>query len=132
VREQAIYSATVGIRINLFDGYAAQAVHDRAVKKRSQQQDALRLTEQRARLEIATARNDANVAQERISVTKAAIKQSEENQRINEERYQARVGIASEVLDAQTLVTQTKTDYYRALYDYQTATARLQNARGEL
>ncbi|MDD2542410.1 MAG: TolC family protein [Desulfuromonadaceae bacterium] len=132
VREQAIYSATVGIRVNLFDGYAAQAVYDRALKKRSQQQDAFRLAEQRAQLEIATARNDANVAQERISVTEAAIKQSEENLRINEERYQARVGIASEVLDAQTLVTQTKTDYYRALYDYQTATARLQNARGEL
>ena len=32
----------------------------------------------------------------------------------------------------QTLVTQTKTDYYRALYDYQTAAARLQNALGEL
>jgi outer membrane protein TolC len=132
VREQAIYSATLGIRVNLFDGFASQAAHERAVKQRSKQQDALRLSENRARLEISTARNDAGVAKERISVTEGAIKQSEENLRINQERYQERVGIASEVLDAQTLVTQTKTDYYRALYDYQTATARLQNARGEL
>lgn len=132
VREQAIYSATVGIRVNLFDGFAAQAARERAVKQRSKQQDLLRLAEQRARLEIATARNDADTAHERISVTEAAIRQSEENLRINKERYQERVGIASEVLDAQTLVTQAKTDYYRALYDYQTATARLLNARGEL
>lgn len=132
VREQTLYSATLGIRINLFDGFAAQAAHAKAVKQRSKQQDTLRLTEQRALLEITTAGNDARVAKERISVTEAAIKQSEENLRINEERYQARVGIASEVLDAQTLVTQAKADYYRALYDYQTATARLQNARGEL
>jgi len=132
VREQTLYSATLGIRINLFDGFAAQAAHTKAVKQRSKQQDTLRLTEQRALLEITTAGNDARVAKERISVTKAAIKQSEENLRINEERYQARVGIASEVLDAQTLVTQAKVDYYRALYDCQTATARLQNARGEL
>ncbi|OGU15965.1 MAG: hypothetical protein A2076_04825 [Geobacteraceae bacterium GWC2_53_11] len=132
VREQAIYSATLGIRVNLFDGFAAQASRERAVKQRSKQQDLLRLAEQRARLEIATARNDAATAHERITVTETAIRQSEENLRINKERYQERVGIASEVLDAQTLVTQAKTEYYRALYDYQTASARLQNARGEL
>jgi len=132
VREQTIFSATLGIRVNLFDGYASQASRERAVKERSKQQDALRLTEQRALLEIKTARNDAAVAKERITVSEAAIRQSEENLRINKERYQERVGIASEVLDAQTLMTQAKTDYYRALYDYQTAAARLQHALGEL
>lgn len=132
VREQAIYSATVGLKVNLFDGYASQAAHERAVKQRSKQTFALRLTEQRAALEIATARNDVTVAKERIEVAKAAIKQGLENLRINQERYQERVGIASEVLDAQTLLTQAKTDYYRALYDQQTAAARLMNARGEL
>ncbi|GAC1468953.1 MAG: TolC family protein [Desulfuromonadaceae bacterium] len=132
VREQAIFSATLGIRVNLFDGYASQAAREKAVKQRSKQQDTIRLTEQRALLEIRTARNDAGVAKERIGVAEAAIRQGEENLRINKERYQERVGIASEVLDAQTLVTQAKTDYYSALYDYQTATARLQNALGEL
>jgi outer membrane protein len=132
VREQAIYSATLGIRVNLFDGYASQAAREKAIKQRSKQLDALRLSEKRAQLEITTARNDASVAKERISVTETAIRQSEENLRINKERYQERVGIASEVLDAQTLVTQAKTDYYQALYDFQTATARLQNALGKL
>jgi len=132
VREQAIFGATVGIRINLFDGFAAQAAHEKAVRERSKQQEALRLSEQQAQMEITIARNDASVAQERIKVAEATILQSEENLRINKERYQERVGIASEVLDAQTMVTQSKTDYYRALYDYQTAAARLQNARGEL
>ncbi|MDD2899142.1 MAG: TolC family protein [Desulfuromonadaceae bacterium] len=132
VREQAIYSATLGIRINLFDGFASDAAHQKAVSSRSKQQEALRLTEQRAQLEIATARNDADVAQKRIAVSEAAIRQSEENLRINRERYQERVGIASEVLDAQTLVTQTKAEYYRALYEHQTATARLQHALGGL
>jgi len=132
VREQTIYSATVGIRVNLFDGSASEAARSKAVKQRSKQQDALRLTEQRAQLEITSARNDANMAKEQIAVAEAAIRQSEENLRINKERYKERVGIASEVLDAQTLVTQTKTDYYRALYDYRTATARLQNALGAL
>lgn len=132
VREQALFSATLGLRVNLFDGYASRAEHAKAVKQRSKQLDVVRLAEQRARLEITTSRNDARIAWERINVSEAAIQQSEENLRINKERYQERVGIASEVLDAQTLVTQAKTDYYRALYDYQTATARLKNALGEL
>jgi outer membrane protein TolC len=132
VREQAIYSATVGIRINLFDGFAAEAAHEKAVKQRSRQQDALRLAQQRALLEIATARNDEAIARERIGMSEAAIRQSDENLRINRERYRERVGTATEVLDAQTLSTQAKTEHYRALYDYQVAAARLQSARGEL
>lgn len=132
VREQIIYSATVGIRVNIFDGFAAHAAREKAVRQRSKELDKLRLTEQRAQLEIATSRNDVNIARERIAVAAAAIKQSEESLRISRERYQERVGIASEVLDAQSLVTQAKTDYYRADYDYQTAIARLQNALGEL
>ncbi len=132
VREQAVFSATLGIRLNLFDGFTAQAAREKAVKQRLRQQDALRLSEQRALLEIATARNDATIARERISVSEAAIRQSDENLRINRERYQERVGTATEVLDAQTLSTQAKTEHYRALYDYQVATARLQNALGEL
>lgn len=132
VREQTIFSATLGVRVNLFDGFASQAARERAIKERSKQQDALRLSEQRALFEIQTARNDKAVAKERIKVAEAAIKGSEENLRINKERYQERIGIASEVLDAQTLMTQAKTDYYRALYDYQTAAARLQHVLGEL
>jgi len=132
VREQAIFSATLGIRINLFDGFAAEAARGKAVKQRSRQHDALRLAQQRALLEIGIARNDETIARERISVSEAAIRQSDENLRINRERYQERIGTATEVLDAQTLSTQAKTEYYRALYGYQVAAARLQNALGEL
>lgn len=132
VREQAIMSATIGIKFNLFDGYASTSAREKALLNRSKSQDALRLAEEQARLEVNTARNDVAVSKERIAVTEAAIRQSEENLRINSERYKERVGTATEVLDAQTLVTQTKTDYHRACYDHQTASARLQRALGKL
>ena len=132
VREQAIMSATVGIKFNLFDGYASTSSRERALQGRSRNQDSLRLAEQQARLEIDTAHNDVAVAKERIGVAETAIRQSEENLRINRERYRERVGTATEVLDAQTLVTQAKTDYYRAFYDHQTATARLIKSLGQL
>jgi outer membrane protein TolC len=132
VREQAIMSATLGIKFNLFDGYASTATREKAIKNRSRVQDTLRLAQEQARLEINSARNDAAVSKERIAVSEVAIRQSEENLRINRERYRERVGTATEVLDAQTLVTQAKTDFHRAFYEHQTATARLKHATGEL
>ncbi len=132
VNEQVIMSATIGIKVNLFDGYASTSSSKRAVMALSRNQDALRQAEEQVRLEIATAKNDVQVAKDRIAVTEAAIKQSEENLRINRERYQERVGTATEVLDAQTLLTQTKTDYYRSIFDHQVASARLKRAVGEM
>ncbi len=132
VREQAIMSATLGIKFNLFDGYASTATREKAIKSSSRIQDTLRLAQEQARLEINSARNDVAVSKERIAVSEVAIRQSEENLRINRERYMERVGTATEVLDAQTLVTQAKTDYHRAFYEHQTANARLKHAAGEL
>lgn len=132
VREQAIMSATLGIRFNIFDGYASTSTRERAVQNRSRSTDAVRLAEEQARLEIHTAGNDVTVAGERISVAESAIHQSEENLRINKERYQERVGTATEVLDAQTMLTQARTDYFRAFYDRQIAVARLKRAMEEL
>ena len=132
VREQAIMSATVGLKVNLFDGFASTASREKALRTKARNQDTLRQTEAGIRLEIDTARNDLRVAGARINVAESAIRQSEENLRINNERYRERVGTATEVLDAQTLLTQAKSDHYRALFDLQVAAARLKRATGEL
>ncbi|OGT98055.1 MAG: hypothetical protein A2079_06065 [Geobacteraceae bacterium GWC2_48_7] len=132
LREETIMAAVIGIRINLFDGFASTSLREKAVLARYRAEDELRQAEAAIRLEIATAGNDLQVSGERISVNEKAIMQSEENLRINRERYKERVGTATEVLDAQTLLTQARRDYYRALYDYQVAAARLKKATGEL
>jgi len=132
LREQTIYGATVGIKINLFDGFASTATRSKSVAAQSRATEQLRLAEEQAQLEIDTSANDLQVAFERIAVTKESIRQGEENLRINQNRYKERVGTATEVLDAQTLLTQTRTEHYRALYDYQRAAARLRKATGDL
>lgn len=132
VREQTIVSATIGLKFNLFDGFASTAAKEKSVKNRSRIQDNLRLAQEQARLEINRAKNDATVSRERITVSEAAIRQSEENLRINQERYRERVGTATEVLDAQSLATQAKSDYLKVYYEHQVALARLKHATGEL
>jgi outer membrane protein TolC len=132
VVEQAIWSATLGFKVNLFDGHATSARQRQAVKLLAQEKERLQSMEAGIRLELQTARNDLTVASERISVTETAIKQSQENLRINTDRYQAQVGTATEVIDAQTLLSQARSDYYQALFDYQVALARVKRAAGEL
>jgi outer membrane protein len=132
VKEQTIYSATVGIKINLFDGLATTSRYRQAVKNRSRSEERLRQLESDLALEYRTAVNDARVAQQRIALTETSIRQGEENLRINKDRYQEQVGTATDVIDAQTLLTQVRTEQYQALFDYQVALARVKRARGEL
>ena len=132
VREQTIMAATVGLKVNLFDGEATTGRYRQAVASRSKNEEALRQLRAAIRLEYRTAANDAKVSFERIKVAEKSILQGEENLRINKDRYQAQMGTATDVIDAQTLLTQTRTDYYRSIFDYQVALARVRKALGEL
>jgi outer membrane protein TolC len=132
VEEQAIMAATIGFKVNLYDGLATSSHLRQAVKIRGQDEERLRELEAKIRLDLQTALNDLNVARAQIAVTEQAIGQSEENLRINTDRYLEKVGTATEVIDAQTLLTQTKTAYFRSVYDYQLATARVKKVLGEL
>lgn len=132
VVEQTMYGITIGLKVNLFDGLASTARARQAVKQLAKEKERLRELEAGYRIELQSARNDLEVAAERIEITKKAIGQSEENLRINNDRYKAQVGTATDVVDAQTLLSQTKSDYYQALFDLQVAKARVKRAAGEL
>jgi len=81
--------------------------------------------------EIRQAMLDLEQEEKNIPTTKKAIEQAEENLRVSQERYKAQVTTSTEVLDAQTLLTEAGVNYYRALYDRNLAKARLQRAMGE-
>jgi len=82
------------------------------------------------RLELKDAILRMETAEENIPSTKKAVAQGEENLRVNNERYKAQVTTITEVLDAQTLLTQARVNYYRALYSHNLARASLLRALG--
>lgn len=132
VKEQTVYAATLGVRCNLFDGFATTAALRRALEEVALNRDRLLELQQAAETEYRSAVNDLEIASARINVLETAISQAEENLRINRERYREQVGTATEVLDAQSLLTQTRGDYYRAVYDRATAQAQVLKALGKL
>ena len=81
-------------------------------------------------LEVENAILDMETAEENLATTKKAVEQGEENLRVNEERYKAQVNTITDVLDAQTLLTQARVNYYTALYTHHLARAGLLRALG--
>ncbi len=119
------WSLTAGMSLNLFNGGGTKA----EVLKVKQQR--LRLIEQinrlidEIKLEVEKYILDLKTARERITVTRDAVGQAEENLRINRVRYGEGVGTATEVLDAVTLLTIAETNLYKSLYDFRRAEAGL-------
>ena len=70
-------------------------------------------------------------AEKAIITVEQAVEQAKENFRINEERYKAQVATSTDVLDAQTLLAKTITNYYKALYAFKISKAALYRAMGQ-
>jgi len=82
-------------------------------------------------LELKTAMLDLETSEKNIPTTRQAVEQGEENLRVSEERYKAQVTTITEVLDAQTRLSQARVNYFMAFYDHNLAKARLLRAIGE-
>lgn len=82
-------------------------------------------------LEVKTAYLRTQEAEKAIITIEKAIEQAKENFRINEERYKEQMATSTDVLNAQTLLSRTMTNYYNALYEFKKAKASLYRAMGQ-
>ncbi len=106
------------------------------VKKLKWQKNALEKTLNRikdqVRLQVKTAYLNLKEAEKNIETARISVKQAKENYRITDLQYKNQVTTSTEVLDAQTLLTQAQNNYYSALYRYNVAIANLERAIGKL
>jgi outer membrane protein len=105
---------------------------DASRSRENQALDALTNAKDQVSLEVKNAYLLMREAEKRVFVAKKAIEQAEENFRLNEERYKEQVATSTDVLDAQTLLTRAKSDYFNALSDYHIALTRLERSMGSL
>ena len=69
-------------------------------------------------------------AEKRIGTSDVTVNEAEEDFKIAEVRYSSGIGTNLDVLDAQLALTTAQTNYYQALYDYNTDKANLEAAMG--
>jgi outer membrane protein len=82
-------------------------------------------------LEVKTAFLRTEEGEKNIITVEKAIEQAKENFRINQERFKEQVATTTDVLDAQTLLSDTLTNYFKALYDFKISNAALFRAMGQ-
>jgi outer membrane protein TolC len=121
-----------GLQWTLFSGLDTKAQVAQAKLGVAQLQEQHKDLDEQVRLDVQNAYLKVKETADRIKVTEKAVTQAEENRRLNEERYKEQVGTATEVIDAQTLLTRTRVNYWSALYDHQMAKAELLWAMGAI
>ncbi len=103
---------------------------DYSLSQESQAKSMLTHAADQVALEVKNAYLAVKETEKKIFVTQKAIEQAQENYRINTERYREQVATSTEVLDAQTILTRTLSDYANALGIYHISQARLERAMG--
>jgi outer membrane protein TolC len=124
------FEISAGIKWNFWEwGRTHYQVQEKIVE-REQVKAAFTQVQDSVQLEVQEAYINLKESEKNIGVAQKAIEQAEENFRISEVRFREQVATTLELFDAQTLLTQAKANYYRALYGFQIAGARLQKAMG--
>ncbi len=81
-------------------------------------------------LEVKQAFLKTKESEKNFFAIKKAIEQAKENLRITKERYNEQMVTSTDVLDSQTLLSRTMTNYFNALYDFKISKASLYKAMG--
>jgi outer membrane protein TolC len=131
LREHTGGSATIGVSIPLFDGGASRS-RARQAQLRAQAAESSRIAAQRGfAQQFYDARAQAISAQARIRLAGAGVVEAERNLTASLARYRAGEAPILEVTDAQNTLIAQRTAFYQAIFDYQTARARLMQASGQ-
>ena len=122
--------AGINVKMNVFDtGVTLSKIHG-AEADLKKAQETYRDTVDSVNLDVRSNYLGLREAEKRISTTKLAVEQADEDYRIAQLRYMSGVGTNTDVLDAQVALTQAKTNYTQALYDYNTSKTALETSIG--
>ena len=124
------WTAGVNASWNVFDNGLTQASIKSANMALAKAQEEAAQTDDQIRLDVRTAYLGLQAAEKNIQTTSVAVTRAEEDYKIAQVRYSAGVGTNLDVMDANEKLTTARTNYYTALYNYNTSKASLDKAMG--
>ena len=116
----------------VFDGLITQAQVERATLQTQKMERLQERVKSGIALQVRQAYLALDAARQRIQVTRTAVSQAKESQRIIHNRYQAGVTTMVEVLDADTALLGARLAAVQARYDHNLAQVQLDFALGRL
>ena len=124
------WSAGLTASWNVFDGGITRAQVNQADAAITRAQEAAAQTREQIQLDVQSAFLDLQAAEKNIGTTQVAVALGEENYKIAQVRYSAGVGTNLDVMDASRKLTEARSNYFTALYNYNTAKASLDRYMG--
>ena len=125
-----VWSAGLTANWNIFDNGATSAAVHAANANLLKAQEASKQTDEQIQLQVRTAFLNLRSAEKNIQTTRVAVESAEEDYKIARVSYNAGVGTNIQVMDAEEKLTEARTNYYTALYNYNTSKADLDKAMG--
>ena len=124
-RDVIIYGG-INVTLDAYSGGKKWAQISEASNRNLQASLALDELKQNLKLQVKDAWLSVQEARNKLSVTEFAIEEAQENLRIVNNQYEAQVVSSTEVLDAQTFLTNARNNHFQALYQFKTARAQLE------
>lgn len=122
------YSAGARLQWRLFDGGAARARADQEETDTEIEEENFSNQRDQVRLEVEQAYFNLQANQENIRTSERAVELAEESLRLARLRFQAGVGTQTEVIDAQSALTEARGNFLNAIIDYNRSFNQLQRA----
>ena len=131
IRQHRGYLATANVNVPIFDWGIGRAKQRQAELRAQAAENQMAITRREIEQEFLAAREGALTAIRRVDNSRAAVADARRNVDISIARYRAGEAPILEVTDALTTLSQQRNNYQQALFDFEIARARLQEAAGE-
>lgn len=124
------WTAGISASWNIFDGGITNAQVHEADAALTRAKEVAAQTREQIQLEVQQYFLELHAAEKNIGTTQASVALAEENYKIAQVRYAAGVGTNLDVMDASRKLTEARSNYFTALYNYNTAKASLDRYMG--
>jgi outer membrane protein len=131
-RGGANWLVSVGMRWNLFDGFATRARLSESKAILTRRQAEQQQTDSSLRLEVRRAQSTLRSAQERIAVAAASIAAAQESLRIIQNRYAAGLNTVTDLLRSESALLEARSRHAAAIRDQRLAAVLADHAAGSL
>ncbi len=130
-RFDATWDAGVNISMNVWDWLTTKHQTDQAEAQLAQAVDGFGIIKDGITMEVTQNYLNVNQAERKISIAKLSVEQAEENLRVTSQKFKNGLTTSSELIDAETALIGSRTNYTTSLVDYELAKAKLEKSIGK-
>lgn len=127
----ATWDVGVNLSLNVWDWLTTKHQTDQAEAQLSQAVDAMGMIKDGITLEVTQNYLSFSQAKRKIEIAELSVKQATENLRVTNDKFKNGLATTTELVDAETALFGSKTNYTTSVVDYELAKARLDKSIGK-